>query len=62
MDIVAQTLQEAIDTASKSIEAVENARKNALNSVLSLSRVEDHVLIFGSGLLTMKGDALDGSN
>lgn len=62
MDIVAQTLQEAIDTADKSVEAVENARKNALNSVLSLSRVENHVLIFGSGLSTMKGDALDGSN
>lgn len=62
MDIVAQTLQEAIDTADKSIEAVENAQKQAINSVLSLSRVEEHVLIFGSGLSTMKGESLDGSN
>lgn len=62
MDIVAQKLQETIDTMDKSIEAVENARENAVNSVLSLSWVENHVLIFGNGLLTMKGDSLDGSN
>lgn len=56
MDDIAQTLKNATDTASESIKSVQNARRQALSNVLGLSKVENHVFIFGSRITKMKGE------
>lgn len=56
MDAIAQTLKNATDTASESIKSVQNARRQAFSNVLGLSKVENHVFIFGSRITKMKGE------